>query len=163
MYIADRPKCNSDCKLYGVWIGELRIRTLTLADKGPEKLAWLLLEEAQHFSPDGIIFKSHPENKEKVFEQTNDYLKMVEHGAIFEQMIGTLCHLINDGQEIYPNFNNSLRSYSIQRTNNPEMKLLEDSVKYHDKRLNNIRFEKDYEITYMKSAPQTPQIPMDPK
>jgi hypothetical protein len=206
-------KFDYDGKLYGVWVPEPRMRALSLAKKGPEILAWILLEEAQHFSPDGEIYKSHPRNKEKIFERTNDYREIVEHGAVFETMMSTLYHLIDQGQKAYPDFNDLLRTHSIQRTNNPEMRIFEDSVKYFldtnirsyfenpsidyqeiiketsydiaaimkqymispdmqlqkyslgianailtyprlykDHRVNNIRFEKGYEIAYLKSA-----------
>jgi hypothetical protein len=123
-------KFDYDGKLYGVWIGEMRIRTLSLAEKGPEILAWILLEEAQHFSPDGEIFKSHPENREKILVKTSDYLEMVEHGIIYEMVMSSFYNLIDNAQKAYPDFNEFLRMHSIQRTNNPGMKVLEDGVRY---------------------------------
>jgi hypothetical protein len=47
-------KLDYDGKRFGVWIGELRIRTLTLIEKGPEILAWILLEESMKY-----FFDSH--------------------------------------------------------------------------------------------------------
>jgi hypothetical protein len=123
-------KFDYDGKRYGVWIGEMRIRTLALAEKGYEILAWILLEEAPHFSPDGIISKSHPENRDQAFEKYGDHLQAVEHGVIFETIMSFLYYLINDVQYLYPNLNQLLRAYSIQRTNDPVMKLFEDSIKY---------------------------------
>ncbi len=126
------------------------MRVLSLSEKGREILAWILLEEAQHFSPDGIIFKSHPENKEKVFEQTNDYLKMVEHGAIFRSTTSVLDNIINAAHTYYPDLNSVLRNHSIQRLAKPEMLLLEDCIKYFLD--TNIRF-------YLEN----PSIPLDNK
>jgi hypothetical protein len=123
-------KFDYDGKLYGLWIGVMRIRTLTLADEGPEILAWILLEEAQHFSPDGIVYESHSENREQIYTKTNDYLEMVEHGTIFESMMSFFNSSLEVGRQNYPNFSTILRDYTLQRSNNPIMLLLDESVRY---------------------------------
>ncbi|MDB4303262.1 hypothetical protein N9934_00540 [Desulfosarcina sp.] len=123
-------KFDYDGKRYGVWVPELRMRVLTLAERGHEILAWILLEEAPHFSPDGEMYKSHPENVEEVFEQTSDYLKFVEHGAIFGAMMSLFYNIIAAGQKSYPDLSSTLRAHSITKTNKVEMKTLEDSVQY---------------------------------
>ena len=92
-------KFDYDGKRYGVWIGELRMRALLLTERGHEILAWILLEEAPHFSPDGIISKSHPQNKEEAFEKIDDYLQSVEHGKIFGGIMSVLINIVKGGEE----------------------------------------------------------------
>lgn len=123
-------KLDYDGKLYGVWLSDLRLRILSLAKNGHKVLAWYLLEESQHFSPDGELYKSHPGNRDKILSKHNDFLNFVEHGIIFNSVTSVIYNIINQGISIYDDFDENLCNYSVRKTYMPNMQLLEESVQY---------------------------------